>query len=145
MVFLLTLITAGSFGGFLTLTIDEPGHEVAFVASDTPAVPLYIMTEDGLSDAGSIVRGTMIEKYKEAEEIDGKSYSMLVDGSEYLNDISEEEKDADFYIASDNLSPTRDKSVRESEVFIRTPAKSCENSIQESWSIPRDSPLAKAS
>lgn len=122
MVFLLTLITAGSFGVFLTLTIDEPGHEVAFVASDTPAVPLYIMTEDGISDAGSIVRGTMIEKYKEAEEIDGKSYSMLVDGSEYLNDISEEEKDADFYIASDNLAPTRDKSVRESEVFIRTPA-----------------------
>jgi len=64
----LTLITAGSFGVFLTLTIDEPKHEVAFAASDTPDVPVYIMTDEGLSDAGSIVRGTMVEKYKEAEE-----------------------------------------------------------------------------
>lgn len=118
----MTLITAGSFGVFLTLTIDEPGHEVAFAASETPDVPIYVMSEDGLSDAGSIARGTMLEKYKEPEEICGNSYNILINGSDYLKDVSEEQKNADFYIASENLSPTRDQSVKEKAVFIRTPA-----------------------
>lgn len=118
-VLLMTLITAGSFGAFLTLTVDEPPHEVAYVAADKPLASIYIMTDDGLKEAGSVARGTTIEKFKESEDLGGKSYSRLVDASEILKQ-NEEIKDADYYMESDNLVKTKREVVKEKNVFVRT-------------------------
>lgn len=125
-VFIMTLITAGSFGAFLTLTIDEPPHEVAYAAADKPLVKVYTKTDNGFSDAGTVVRGTMVEMFKESEEIDGKAYNRLVDASAVLKqdtkNTESDEEDADYYIESVNLTKLKKDVVREESVFVRTPA-----------------------
>ena len=120
-VLLMTLITAGSFGAFLTLTIDEPPHEVSYAASVKPIAPIYTMTEDGLKEAGQVARGTTVEKFKDSEDINGKSYNKLVNASEILKQ-EEENKDAEYYMESDSLVKTKKEVVKEKIVYARTPS-----------------------
>ena len=120
-VLLMTLITAGSFGVFLTLTIDEPPHEVAYAASDKALVSVYVMTDEGLFEAGTVTRGIVVEKFKESEEIEGKSYNKLVDASAVLTKDRLNEG-ADYYMESGNLVRTKKDVVKEKKVFVRTAA-----------------------
>lgn len=120
-VLLMTLITAGSFGAFLTLTIDEPPHEVAYAAANKAAVPVYVMKDDGLADAGTVTRGTVVEKFKESEEIGGKSYNRLVDPASLLNQ-GDKFEDGDYYMESESLVKSKREVVKEKSVFVRTPS-----------------------
>ena len=128
-VLLMTLVTAGSFGAFLTLTIDEPNVVVGFAAGKQKDIPVLVKKEDGtMEQAGSLVRGCRIKKYADNEEIGGKFYNRLKEG-EYLSNITNEaagESSADesreYYIACENTAVLKGDVVKETEIYVRTPS-----------------------
>lgn len=125
-VLLMTLITAGSFGAFLTLTIDEPDISVGFAAGKEKRIPLYASDDDGsMHQLASVVRGSRIKKYASVEKYGGKTYCLLKDPEKIqgfkLTDEGTEE-DRKYYIAEENSVLFEKDAVKETEVYIRTPS-----------------------
>ena len=126
-IFLLTLATAGAFGAYLTLTVEEPPHEIAFAAADQPTVPVYVRTDNGMEEIGSITRGSRVNIYRKEEEIDGKIYIRLLGGSKLFDSEAAGGESADedaskYYMVDNNLVSVISKVVKEDEVYVRTPA-----------------------
>ena len=125
-VLLMTLITAGSFGAFLTLTIDEPDISVGFAAGKEKRIPLYASDDDGsMHQLASVVRGSRIKRYASVEKYGGKTYCLLKDPEKIqgfkLTDEGTEE-DREYYIAEENSVLFEKDAVKETEVYIRTPS-----------------------
>ena len=114
---LLTLVTTGSFGAYLLLTIEEPEVEFGYAASDQNNVPVYTLDEGVLSEASSYVRGQRIKCYSERVEIDGAEYIRLID------------EDNAYYMSAENMTASKDDIVREKEVYVRTPSTIYANEI----------------
>ncbi|MBR2675047.1 MAG: hypothetical protein IKE52_06335 [Mogibacterium sp.] len=130
-IFFMTLITAGSFGAYLTLTIDEPNIVIGYAAGISKDVPIYALKDDGkLEQVGSIVRGSKIKRYDDAEKIENAAYFKLRDGASLVAEGKNEEDNADlknknnykYYIAEENTAFYRTDVVKEKEVYVRTPA-----------------------
>ena len=125
-VLLMTLITAGSFSAFLTLTIDEPNAVVGYAAGREKSIPVFSKKEDGSFElTESIVRGTRIKYYADAEKEGDKQYYRLKDAkniSGFENGDSEEQDDVVYFVSDENLAKQKNAVVKESEVYVRTPA-----------------------
>ncbi len=83
----------------------------AFVSGTSNTVTVYSPeSTDELKEAGSITRGSKVNRYLEKIRKDGHIYNRIKsDGKEY-------------YIDSRNLSITTDGAIQEKEVYARTPA-----------------------
>ena len=125
-ILLMTLVTAGSFGAFLTLTIDEPNVVIEYAAGKQKDVDIYAAKEGDIPEkAGTVVRGSRIKKYAESEIIGDSVFFRLKDGGRLLGTESgddEGNQELSYYIASEDTSVFKKDVVKEKEVFIRTPS-----------------------
>ena len=119
-VVVLTLITAGSFGAYLTLTIDEPGIELVYSAGEQNEVPIYTEGENGMVEAARISRGKRIEIFDiEGEEDKAHPYREIMSAEEQLG--LEKKGESRYFISEDNISTALAGVVKEKEIFVRTP------------------------
>ena len=131
---LLTLVAAGSFGAYMLLTLYEPDVEFGFAANDEKNVPIYMVKDGTLTEAGRVVRGARIKNYADRERIDGVMYIKLINGYELLTgplSVKTEEAEADknevYYMKPRNSTLSKTDIVQEKEAYVRTPVTIYEN------------------
>ena len=129
------LVILMGFAGSRNIITPEP--EYAFVGGTSKDVPVYLIgipvedeeTPDETAEEGSgeedeedvaavevgrLVRGSSVKKLLGVEEVDGVRYCR-VDNTGF-------EGAADLYMKEENLVPTADLVVQETEIYARTPA-----------------------
>ena len=135
MVVLVCVIMALAYIGSLNQITPEP--EYAFVGGTSKDVPVYLIgipvedenvaeevpegstaeeSKDTPAEAveiGRLVRGTSVKKLLGTKEIDGAVYCRV--------ENTGMEGAADLYMREENLVPSSDMVVQETEVFVRTP------------------------
>ena len=95
-------------------------HTTAFAAGNSNQVTIYRIAENENGEkqppeaAGTVTRGRAVTRYLESETADGVTYHKV--RSEQYPD------EDDLYMAEGDLSDTAEGSVRETEVYVRTPA-----------------------
>ena len=95
-------------------------HTAAFAAGNSNQVTIYRITENEKGEkqppeaAGTVTRGKAVTRYLESVTADGVTYHKVK--SEQYPD------EDDLYMAEGDLSETAEGAVRETEVYVRTPA-----------------------
>ena len=102
-----------------------------FAAGTSSEAPVFIMENDGHPDEtavekGSLIRGTPVSVLDGSErEIDGVTYVIIDSATEFIPLEEEEEEQPEkvrLYIKQENLAPSVEEAVKETEVYVRTPA-----------------------
>lgn len=143
-------IAVAVYGGYNYLKQLDTGK--AYVAGSTPEVPVYLppegiaeqgnVAESLMTEAGTIVRGTKVERYEQTFEEGGEIYCRITaesgilldpppenaseEGGEPAQEAAQEtapEAEQDWvYIRESDLVKSYQETVRETEVYVRTPA-----------------------
>ena len=130
-VVLIALLMIGIAGTVYYLLLLQ-WHTPAFAAGSSSTVKVYITAgeeggENTLSEAGTLIRGSAVERYRKTITADGVTYQQIKTDPSLLTvqDDSQAESvgaSGDLYMAEDSLVDTLDETVLETEVYVRTPA-----------------------
>lgn len=121
----LLLLTA-TFAYFSITNILTSEPEYAYAAGKTSTVTVY---NGDAEEAGRLTRGTAVKKLRDNEEKDGEKYvrvdigdAELITGDEEEGQEEQEEQKTAYYMKESDLAASPDDVVRETEVYVRTPA-----------------------
>ncbi|MBQ3291331.1 MAG: hypothetical protein IJH43_02995 [Mogibacterium sp.] len=95
-------------------------HTAAFAAGNSNTVKVYRLSDEAApEEAGTLIRGTAVEKYRKSIQADGVTYYKVkadIDTGEEAAD------DPELYMTEESLVDSVEESVLETEVYVRTPA-----------------------
>ena len=100
-------------------------HTTAYAAGKTNTVKVYAFEDENaeasdgqvLTEAGTVLRGSEVSRYRKSVKQDGVTYHKVAVS---LDDGSSEGRT--LYMAEESMADSKEDTVLETEVFVRTPA-----------------------
>lgn len=95
----------------------------AYVAGSTNDAAVYMIDDEAAAEAGRVTRGTEVARYNDQKDIDGVRYDRVdIDAAGLVTEQTADEGKGPYYMKDDDLAVLWGDVVRETEVYVRTPA-----------------------
>ena len=125
----LALLAVVLMAGWRVFLYEPESWTEMFAAGTSNEVPVFIMEKEGLSEetaveTGRLIRGTPVEKLDgSGMEVDGVTYVIIDSTTEYApaDEVAERAEKACLYIREEDLAASAAETVKETEVYVRTP------------------------